>query len=211
VRNTLWIIGLALGVAAVASAQDVPRIEVFGGYSYGQIRGYAAPEGLLFPGSGIIPFPNFGSNGWTGSAAVNVTRWFGVVADASGLYAMPTRMIGSTPITLAMREHNYLFGPRISGRYKRLTLFGHALFGEAHDSVLIGAPEVLTPIAIVDTKFAFAVGGGVDITVYRRHRHPGGAGQELAIRVAQIDWLKTYFVGLHQDNIRLSAGLVFRF
>jgi hypothetical protein len=36
----------------IASAQDVPRVEVFGGYSYGQIRAYVVDESLFVPGSG---------------------------------------------------------------------------------------------------------------------------------------------------------------
>ena len=39
-RESFWVIGLTLVVSAVASAQDVPRLEVFGGYSYVQTRGY---------------------------------------------------------------------------------------------------------------------------------------------------------------------------
>lgn len=210
-RKSLWIIGLALVVPLIASAQAVPRVEVFGGYSYLRVRGYVADESLLVPGAGTFAFPNFGSNGWTGSVAVNATRWFGVVADVSGLSGMPTKTIGGAPITIGMREYNYLFGPRFSCRYLRWALFAHALFGEAHASVLIGAPEVLTPIGVVETKFAMAVGTGVDLTVYRQRRNLRGAGQELAIRLGQADWLRTEFVGGHQNNIRISTGLVFRF
>ena len=211
VRKTLWIIGLALAVPAVASAQDVPRIEVFGGYSYGSIRAYAANESLFGAGPGIVSLPRFGSNGWTGSAAVNATPWFAVVADIGGLYATPTMNLGGTPNTIDMHEHNYLFGPRLSGRYGRWTIFGHGLFGEGHASVSAGGPEVQTPARIVNTEFAMIAGVGVDLTVYNRKRHTGGAGQELAIRLGQIDWLRTNFLGSRQNNVRLSAGLVFRF
>lgn len=210
-RKTLWIIGLALIVPAIASAQGVPRVEVFGGYSYLRIRGYAADESLFVPGTGTVAFPSFGSSGWTGSVAFNATRWLSAVADVSGFYAMPTKAIGGMPITIGTREHSYLFGPRFSDRYGRWTLFAHALFGEAHARVLIGAPEVLTPIGIVETKFAMAFGTGLDLTVYNQRRHLGGAGQDLAIRLLQADWLRTNFVGSHQNNIQLSAGLVFRF
>lgn len=210
-RKSLWMVGLSLVVPLVVSAQAVPRVEVFGGYSYMRVRGYAADESLFVPGTGTVAFPNFGSNGWTGSVAVNATRWFGVVADISGLSAMPTRTIGGAPITIGMREHNYLFGPRFTCRYQRWALFAHALFGEAHASVVIGAAEVLTPISIVETKFAMAVGTGVDLTVYRQRHSLKGAGQELAIRLGQADWLRTNFVGGYQNNIRLSTGLVFRF
>lgn len=208
-RKTLWIIGLALAVPAVASAQAVPRVEVFGGYSYGVIRGYVDDQ--LDPGSGTASFPSFGSNGWTGSVAVRATRWLGAVADASGLYTDSTRKIGGTPITLSMREHSYLLGPQFSYRSERWEVFAHALFGEALASVTVSAPEVLTPLSMVGTKFAICAGGGVEYTVYSRRPHLTGAGQQFAIRPMQIDWLRTNFADSHQGNIRLSTGLVFRF
>lgn len=182
-RKSLWIIGLAVVVVVAASAQPVPRVEVFGGYSYLRVRGYAADESLLVAGAGTFAFPGFGSNGWTGSVAVNATRWLGVAADISGLYGLPTRTIGGTPIAIGMHEHNYLFGPRLSSRYGRWTFFGHALFGEAHASVLIGAPEVLKPIGVVETKFAMAFGTGLDLTLYSQRHSLEGAGQQLAIRL----------------------------
>ena len=163
VRRTLWIVGLSLAVPAVAAAQGVPRFEVFGGYSYGSLRADVADESLFGAGSGVVAFPRFGSNGWTGSVAVNATSWFAVVADVGGLYATPTRTIGATPVTIDMHEHNYLFGPRFSGRFGRWTLFGHGLFGEGHASVSIVIPEVLTPIRIVNTELAMAAGVGVDL------------------------------------------------
>jgi len=212
VRKTLWIIGLALVVSAVASAQDVPRVEVFAGYSYGLIHGYVADESLLAPGmTGAFTFPSFGSNGWTGAVTVNATHWLGVVADIGGLDADITRTSGGAPFTIATREHSYLCGPRYLDRYGRWTVFAHVLFGESHAFVSVGYPEVLEPIGFVETKFAMAAGMGFDLTVYNRRRHLEGAGQEFAIRLGQADWLRTTFAGSHQDNIRLSAGLVFRF
>ena len=45
-----------------------------------------------------------------------------------------------------------------------------------------------------------ALGGNVDVKVTSR----------VAVRVVEADYLMTRFLGLRQDNIRLSAGLVFR-
>ena len=204
-RNTVWIVGLTLLLPLAASAQKAPRAEFFGGYSYLYVRGYAAEESLLSPGSGgsqgtTFAFPSFGLNGWNGSVAANATSWLGGEADVSGFYGMPTRTVARTAVTLGMREYNYLFGPRFTYRHGRWAPFAHALFGGARASVLIGAPEVLQPIRVVETKFAMAFGCGVDLRVYHR----------LAVRLVQGDWLTTSFVGGHQKNIRLSAGLVFR-
>lgn len=203
-RNTFWIVGLALVVPIVASAQKAPLLEVFGGYSYLGIHGYAAQASLLFPGSGgsggaTFGLPNFGLNGWNGSAAVNATRWLGAVADVGGIYGMPTKTIGGMPVTIGVHEYNYLFGPRFSIRDGRWVTYVHALFGEAHASVRIGGPEVLAPIGIVETKFAMALGGGADVGVYRK----------FAVR-AQADWLTTRFLGGRQQYIRVVTGLVYR-
>ena len=202
-RNTLWFIGLAILFPLAASAQKAPRADIFGGYSYLRIRGYAAEASLLSPGSGgsqgtTFAFPAFGLNGWNGSLAVNATSWLGGEADLSGVYGKPTRTIARTAVTLGMREYNFLFGPRFTYRKGRWAPFAHALFGKARASVVIGGAEIIQPISLFETKFAMAFGGGVDLRIYHG----------LAIRLAQGDWLTTSFVGGHQKNIRLSAGIV---
>ena len=203
-RNTLWFIGLAILFPLAASAQKTPRAEIFGGYSYFRVRGYAAEGSLLSPGSGstqgTVAFPAFGLNGWNGSVAVNATSWLGGEADLSGLYGKPTRTIDRVAVTLGMREYNFLFGPRFTYRKGRWAPFAHALFGKARASVVIGGPEIIQPINIFETKFAMAFGGGVDLRIYHG----------LAIRLAQGDWLTTSFVGGHQKNIQLSTGIVIR-
>jgi hypothetical protein len=204
VRNTLWIIGLAILFPLAASAQKAPRAEVFGGYSYFRVRGYAAEASLLSPGSGssqgTVAFPSFALNGWNGSVAVNATSWLGGEADLSGLYGKPTRTIDRTAVTLGMREYNFLFGPRFTYRKGRWAPFAHALFGKARASVVIGGPEIIQSINIFETKFAMAFGGGVDVRIYHG----------LAIRLAQGDWVTTSFVGGHQKNIQVSTGIVIR-
>ena len=203
-RKTLWCIGIALVAPLAAWAQKSPRVELFGGYSYLRVRGYAAEASLLSPGSGgsgaTFAFPSFGLNGWNGSVVVNATSWLGGEADFSGFYGMPTRTVARTPVTLGMHEYNYMAGPRFTYRHGRWAPFAHALFGGSRASVVIGAAEVIQPITIVETKYAMAFGGGVDVRVYRG----------LALRLAQGDWLVTNFVGGHQKNIRLSAGFVFQ-
>ena len=204
-RNTFWVIGLTVLIPVAASAQKSPRVEIFGGYSYLRVRGYAAEGSLLAPGSGssqgaTFTFPGFGLNGWAGSVAVNATSWLGAVADISGVYGMPTRTIARTPLALGMHEYNFLFGPRFTYRHGRWAPFAHALFGKSRASVVIGGAEIIQPINIFENKFAMAFGGGLDVRVFHG----------LGIRLAQGDWLTTSFVGGHQKNIRLSAGIVFQ-
>jgi len=211
VRKILWMAGVSLAVQGALCAQAIPRVEVFGGYSYMRVRGYVAEESLLVPGSGDFAFPSFGSNGWSGSVAVNATHWLAGVADIGGFSTIyNTNIIGGL-VAIGMKEHSYLFGPRFSSRYKRWTLYAHALFGEAHAAVAIGGPEIVAPIVITETKFAMAVGSGLDFTVYKQRYPSKGAGQQIDIRLGQAEWFRTNFVGSRQDNIRLTTGVVFRF
>jgi hypothetical protein len=55
-----------------AMAQDRPKVEVFGGYSYFR----ANPE-------------HFNLNGWNALVTGNFNRWLGITADAAAHYASP--------------------------------------------------------------------------------------------------------------------------
>jgi len=205
VRKTFWVIIMAMVVPAVACAQQAPWVEVFGGYAYGLVRGYADDQ--LVPGSGPAAFGSFGSKGWIGSAAFNATKLLGVVGDVSDLDTDLT----SHGVTLTMHAHTYLIGPRIYYRTERWEVFAHVMIGEAHASAGVSSPEMITPGGFVATKIAAAAGGGMDYTIYRRGLHFNRSGQELAARIVQVDWLMTNFADGHQNNFRISTGLVFRF
>jgi hypothetical protein len=99
-----------------------------------------------------------------------------------------------------------------------VSVFGHALFGEAHSSlgagvnlpIIGGLSQGLTSA----NAFAMAFGGGIDIPVSRH----------FAIRAAQVDFVRTQFSSLDalstglssstnggQNSFRYSGGVVFRF
>ncbi len=71
----LLLLLLTIGNARHSIAQEMPRVQVFGGYSYARYDtpsfGFSSPTGL---------------NGYTFSPAYNVIRGFGVVAELSGQY-----------------------------------------------------------------------------------------------------------------------------
>jgi hypothetical protein len=129
---------LILLMSFAAMAQDTPKVEVFGGYSY--IGG------------------NF--HGWNASVAGNVNKWFGVVADVSGHYG------GFDAVNIVERQriNSFLVGPRLSIRkHKRVTPFVHALFGPTR--VRFRATEDGETFSASDTSFSMFVGGGLDIKV----------------------------------------------
>ena len=150
------------------------------------------PEFELFGGYSYLR-SDFGStdrgyNGWGVSLTQNVNKWFGGVLDASGHYAA-VNGIGSN-------VHTLMYGPVFSHRMKgNFTPFAHGLMGAVRGSQ--------TYLGLSQPKFAFgaAVGGGFDVRIRK----------VAAIRVVQVDYLFTPFLGVRQDNVRLSTGLVFYF
>ncbi len=177
-----------------------PRATVFGGYSY-------------------LRNNSNGFNGWEGQGTFNFTRYLGVTAEVSGDYRTPVSFsVLGVSASAHQRLYTYLFGPTVTANFGRSAVFAHALFGEAHSS--LGAGVNIPIIGGISTgltsanAFAMAFGGGVDIGVTRH----------LAIRAAQVDYLRTQFsatdalttglsssLGNRQNSFRYSAGIVFRF
>ncbi|MGH9691311.1 MAG: outer membrane beta-barrel protein [Candidatus Acidiferrales bacterium] len=109
-----WVLlcGLTLLFSLAASAQDNPKVEAFGGYSYVHTNDQGASA-------------NF--NGGSGSVSLNLNNWLGGVADFGG-YHTSTNGADATVVT-------YLFGPKIAFRRSdRITPFAQVLFGGAHAS-----------------------------------------------------------------------------
>ena len=166
---------VTLLIAAVgASAQDYPKVEVFGGYSYGNF------------GPAVLGGDRTNVNGWNASAAVNFNHWFGVVSDVGGHYGNFQASVALPPIpctppscsintTGSEKYHNFLFGPQYTLRGEKLNLFAHTLIGASHlnESGTTTIPAPLPPIppppfpltfnfSTSSTNFAFAIGGGTD-------------------------------------------------
>jgi opacity protein-like surface antigen len=140
-----------------------------------------------FNGSTSGAASRFSLNGWNLQGSYNLNRWLGATADFGGYYG--------SPFSLSANDYSFLFGPTASLRTSHFTPYIHTLFGvdRFHASLLGGS--------VTNSAFAMAVGGGVDIPVKRG----------LAIRAAQLDWLRSTHFSNTQNNLRVSTGLVFRF
>ena len=103
----LLLAGLLVLLPCAAVAQEAPKFEVFGGYSY--LR--ANPKG------GFI-----GSNahGWTASAAWNWNKWLGVKGEVTGTYCCSGN---------GEKKHDFLGGPQINFRRNKTNFFVHGLVG----------------------------------------------------------------------------------
>jgi hypothetical protein len=152
-------------------AQTRPVVELFGGYSFFKAN----------PGHGL---EGADASGWNASINWNFNRWLGIKADFDGHYCCDTP---------SRNEHNFLFGPQISIRTDRWTLFAHAMGGGSHGHVS----------NFSDTVAAWALGGGIDVRPFHSER--------FALRLAQLDYVGTDYASEAQHNFRYSAGVVFRF
>jgi len=120
------------------TAQEMPRVQVFGGYSYTRFDS---------PSFGFINKSNL--NGYNFAPAYNLLYGFGVVAELSGQYNS----------TLNLRD--LAVGPQFLYPRGKSTFFAHFMVGDARTLVQIANTEG-------DTARAVIVGGGMDREISRR-------------------------------------------
>ena len=169
--------------SAVVYAQEHPKYELFGGYS-------------------LLHNEGANANGWEVSGAYNFNRWIGIKADISGHYR------GDSNIFLRSSDHHHFLtiGPQYSWRTKHATLFGHTLFGLAHEDIYERVffprpPGIPTAFEFGTNSFATIIGGGGDWNL----------GKRFVWRVAQFDFVQNSAFDRHENHLRVSSGLVFRF
>jgi opacity protein-like surface antigen len=129
---------LLLGFSVMVMAQDTPKAEIFGGYTYFR----PDTQGL----------DNINMNGWNASAAFNATGFAALVADFGGYYGSMS--------DVDVKVHSLMFGPKFSVRVGRVTPFVQGLFGFGHVNVKSGDTVIQK-----ENDFAMAYGGGIDINV----------------------------------------------
>ncbi len=209
-------------------AQDAPKAEIFAGYSYGNYELISGSSSLLAATTTVSSAPSarLGLNGWNGSVAVNMNRWFSFATDFSGYYGgssastittetfSPCSGCGTQTNTIvnvasSPRIHNFLFGPQFTYPAGKIRPFAHFLVGGEHvdltrsenvtsSGVVITLPAIPESGHVSETGFAMALGGGVDYSIKRN----------LAWRL-QADYL-TSQAGVGQNHVRISTGLVWR-
>lgn len=192
-----------------AMAKDYPRAEFFGGFSTYSgspaIGDYNDIASMLGTDEGNIP------TGWRldgnilrtehreqfygiqADSAVNFHENFGIVADFGYQY---DDLNGH-----GYSVYEYLFGPQFSKRGDRTTIFAHALFGgnglQSSGSKDLFDSGISNYFSV--NAFAMGFGGGVDLN----------AGNRLAIRVVQLDWIPNRMGGEWSTNaFRLGFGIV---
>ena len=100
------VVSVLLLLAVPASAQDYPKVEIFGGISYANVDDTIDNEREQFLG-------------FQTSFAGNLNEYFGIVGD----YGAQVSFVGVT--------HEFMAGPRFAWRGDTATGFVHAMFGGA--------------------------------------------------------------------------------
>lgn len=183
-----------------AVGQDVPKYELFGGYSY-----YRLHKSTFYD-----PLGN-NSSGWNGAATLNVTSWLGLVADVGAHYSpQETTSDRERSVTSSLDTYRVFFGPRFTLRgNNKLVPFIQPLAGVAHSKrdAFGTAGGQLFSQSISKTGLALAAGAGLDIS----------AGDRLGVRIIQADYVLDRFTDSRftpakttSRGWRLLFGVVFR-
>jgi len=203
-------------ISCVAAAQDVPKVEVFGGYAM-QRLGYSdvGAEDIAdifdyFGLSGNFEMKRFLNKGFIGSVTYNVTDALGIEADVrwhSGDILEGNFEFEGVNVQAKAKYSDFAFlaGPRFALRKSEsVTPFAHALIGidrgeMSAEASAMGFSE--SEDVGSDTGFALALGGGLDLNVNRN----------FAVRLIQADYYLTNNWDERMNNFVLAFGVVIRF
>jgi len=194
-RMKLYLMVAVVIVVAcgTALAQDsVPKLELFGGYSY-----------MRTSGSSNI-------NGWNAQAAYNVNRWIGIAGDFAGHYqtsadADPRLGTSARPYASVL---SFLFGPQFSERAGRAKGFGHFLLGMA--KVGSGFQSGNKGVVANTSVFSFVAGGGFDVTVNEMFSVRAISLDYQFINLPDVPIQPAGKISTGHNDIRLSIGLIFK-
>ena len=211
-KKCFCVFALGLTSCLGAFAQEVPKVDMFVGYSFLRVNS----DGQI---------PAFTANGGVMNWGFNINNHTAIEAEFGGYHNgnVNNKEFDTT-------SFSYLFGPRFSvGRSKKVDPYVHMLFGvnRATTSIAANSPLIPThPITGAPTvssngryeasqsNFGMAIGGGLDIKM----------GHKVTLRPVQLDYYLTRFEtqsieellngttsNKNQNNLRFAAGVMFGF
>jgi hypothetical protein len=203
-KRSIWLIVAGFILGSVACAQDSPKVEITGYYSYLRFN----PEN-----SGTLSSHYL--NGGGADVSLFLTKMVGIKAEFGGYQGNhDTHTSGSNVASASANLFTYNIGLAIKLRTKLRTLqfepFGEALFGGAHSSFYSNLCKVYQGCLVnnpSNNAFDFVMGGGLDIPLSRA----------IAFRPVQVDYVLTRFGNgftagnQNQSNFRYQIGIQFRF
>jgi opacity protein-like surface antigen len=191
-KTNLILLGTLLVSGVAANAQETaptPVAEVGFSYSYTRVN----PGGSL---------SGYNANGGYGYVEYNVNKIVGLVADLGANY------VGNAGgLQLQNTTFEYLFGPRFNWRKSRFTPYVQALVGGQRFSNGLDPSSTTPRLGTSQNNFAAAFGGGVDFNLTNH----------IAVKPIQLEYLMAQTsagagnLNFVQNNLRYSAGVVFRF
>jgi len=204
VKSNRWIyvLGFVFLVALASVAQQLPKVELAGGYSYMNFH----------PNLPQLTSQNL--NGGGGAFVYNITDWLGIKAEFMG-YAFGTGWtrklhelgyLGSASGNL----FTYQFGPQIKKHSGKWQPFGEVLYGAAHSNGYASALRAkgdgsyqLKSGGSNNNAFAMEMGGGLDVVL----------SKIVQIRPVEVDYQLTRFgyknYSANQNNFKYFAGINF--
>jgi opacity protein-like surface antigen len=165
---------------------------------YAQSPERGVQRGMTVELSGGYAYTNFNAglgypnvNGFYGSVGINITHWLQAYGDGSEQYGSITN--GN------IRIYGDHFGARFyyRPRYSMVNPFAEVLFGIS--KLTLNFPQAQESYS--QNGFSYKAGGGVDLAISRHW----------SVRAFNADYYRTPFLQTHQNNLWLSAGVVFKF
>jgi opacity protein-like surface antigen len=223
-RRSLIVVIMVMAAVSMAAAQDVSKIELFGGYSMLALGGRDITD-LLNNATAKLP-PTFTStpskffkNGIAVSAVYNINQNFGVEANAMYNAGNLMKAYGTangvmTNSRMRVSDFSCFLGPRYALRKnEKVTPFAHVLLGvnrfRLKPSYVAGGADQFYQLGLPymhDNGFAVMAGGGLDIKV----------NKTISVRLIQADFIlannqiaTSPKTDLGLKNVKLSYGVVF--
>src|SRR5579871_6863938 len=131
-KKLVCLLGLLMIVGFSASAQDMNKVDIFGGYTYLRLSSGGSSSSINM-------------NGVVGSLAYNLTNHVAAVGEFGGYFGS---VDGAN-----IHSQSYLFGPKIYAHMGKITPFGQFLLGGVHASASCSECENVS-----DSAFGMALG-----------------------------------------------------
>ena len=211
-KKIITVIATSLCFAFVAAATDIPKMEVFLGYSFVRL----SSNGDLIPSRDL--------NGGSGQFVYNFGKGFGVAFDAGAV----TNNSGINDFNVDTTVAHLVVGPRYKfNRHSKFQPYVQALFGGAYTtaSKQIFAVPVATPLIAANPivtvtgdavsarlvasrrSFAMLIGGGLDWKVSKHMQVRPLAFDYFMVQPESVITGQTR----ERNNWRYSAGVNFTF
>ena len=189
--------GLAVMMVAVLASTAwgqvlMQKTEVTGGYTYGSLDQNGAGR--------------LNSNGWNTGATTSINLWLGVEGNVAGLSSSNSASFTSGGTTFggsaSDKHYTFVFGPRFTFGHGRVNPFVHTLVGLDRETFKFSQASSSGTFSsnTTDNAFASALGGGLE---YGLTEHFG--------LITGSDYLMTRHGSATQNNIRVQAGVSYRF